>query len=72
MERSKVFAQTDLGDLFVLKLSPKRMQVLGKAHVIDATFSTRGRKVVRAHPAFAGKRLVTRNDKEIVCVSLAK
>lgn len=68
----KAFAQTDLGDLFVLKLSPKGMEVLGKAHVIDATFSTRGRRVVWAHPAFADQCMVTRNDKEIVCVSLAK
>ncbi|MFO0850857.1 MAG: PQQ-binding-like beta-propeller repeat protein [Gemmataceae bacterium] len=69
---NKVFAQTDLGDLFVLKPSPKGLQVLGKAHVIDATFSTRGRKVVWSHPAFADRCMVTRNDKEIVCVSLAK
>lgn len=68
----KVYAQTDLGDLIVCKLSPTGYEELARAHVIDATFSTRGRKVVWAHPAFADKCMITRNDKEIVCVSLAK
>ncbi len=68
----KVFALTDLGDLVVLKLSPKGYEELDRAHVIDTTLSTRGRKAVWCHPAFAGRCLFTRNDKEIICVSLAK
>jgi hypothetical protein len=68
----KVYAQTDLGDLIVCRLSPKGYEELSRAHVIDATFSTRGRRVVWAHPAFADRCMITRNDKEIVCVSLAK
>jgi outer membrane protein assembly factor BamB len=68
----RVYAQTDLGDLVVCKLTPKGYEELSRAHVIDATFSTRGRRVVWAHPAFADKCMITRNDKEIVCVSLAK
>lgn len=68
----KVFAQTDLGDLIVCKLSPAGYEEQSRAHVIDATFSTRGRKVVWAHPAFADKCMIARSDKEIVCVSLAK
>jgi outer membrane protein assembly factor BamB len=68
----RVYAVTDLGDLVVCKLTPKGYQELARAHIIDATFSTRGRKVVWCHPAFAEKCVVTRNDKEMVCVSLAQ
>jgi outer membrane protein assembly factor BamB len=68
----RVFALTDLGDLVLCKLTPKGYEELGRAHVIDATFSTRGRTVVWAHPAFADRCLVARNDREVVCVSLAK
>ena len=31
-----------------------------------------GRPIVWSHPAFANRRVYARNDKEIVCVSLAK
>lgn len=68
----RVFALTDLGDLVLCKLTPTGYKELGRAHVIDATFSTRGRTVVWAHPAFADRCLITRNDREVVCVSLAK
>ncbi len=68
----KVFAVTDLGDLVVLKLSPKGYEELDRAHIIEPTFSTRGRKAVWCHPAFADRCLFTRNDREIICVSLAK
>jgi outer membrane protein assembly factor BamB len=67
----KVFAVTDMGDLVILKLSAKGYEELSRAHIIDPTLATRGRKAVWAHPAFANQCLITRNDKEIVCVSLA-
>jgi outer membrane protein assembly factor BamB len=68
----KLVATTDFGDLVLLKLSPKGYEELGRAHIIEPTLATRGRKAVWAHPAFADKCLYTRNDKEIICVSLAK
>lgn len=68
----KVVAVTDLGDLVLLKLSPKGYEELSRAHIIEPTLATRGRKAVWAHPAFAEKCLFTRNDKEIICVSLGK
>ncbi len=63
---------TDQGDLVVLDLNAKGYKELGRAHVIDPSQGARGRKVVWAHPAFADKCMIARNDKEIVCVSLAK
>lgn len=63
---------TDTGDFVILKLTPKGYEELGRAHVMDPIGSDRGRKVIWAHPAFADKKMVFRNEKEIVCVSLAK
>lgn len=67
-----VYGLTDQGDLVILKLSPEKCEVLGKAHILETTHAAKGRKAVWAHPAFANKRVYLKNDKEIVCVSLAK
>jgi outer membrane protein assembly factor BamB len=67
----KTFAMTDLGDLVILKLTPEKYTELGRAHILEPTLSTRGRKAVWAHPAFSGKKMFARNDKEMVCVDLA-
>ncbi len=66
-----IWALTDLGDLVLCRLSPKGYEELGRAHVIEPTLSTRGRKAVWAHPAFAGKCVFARNGKEVVCLNLA-
>jgi hypothetical protein len=66
------YCLTDQGDLVILDLNPKGYKELGRAHVIDAIQGARGRMVVWSHPAFADKCMVARNDKEIICVSLAK
>ncbi len=67
----RVYGLTDQGDLVVLKLSPEKCEVLASAHVLEPTHAAKGRKAVWSHPAFAGKRVYLKNDKEIVCVSLA-
>jgi outer membrane protein assembly factor BamB len=67
-----VYGLTDQGDLVILKLSPEKCEVLAKAHVLEMTHAAKGRKAVWAHPAFADRRVYMKNDKEIVCVSLAK
>jgi outer membrane protein assembly factor BamB len=68
----KLYAVTDLGDLVVCRLSPKGYEELDRAHILEPDLSTRGRKAVWCHPAFADGCMVTRNGKEIVCVSLVK
>ena len=40
--------------------------------VIDPIGSDRGRKVIWSHPAFADRKMILRNEKEIICISLAK
>ena len=68
---SAVYGLTDQGDLVILKLAPDKCEVLATAHVLETTHAAKGRKAVWAHPAFADKHVYLKNDKEIVCISLA-
>jgi outer membrane protein assembly factor BamB len=68
-DRCFLFAET--GDLILAKLSPAGYQELGRMHVLEPTTDVFGRKVAWSHPAFAERCVFARNDKELVCVSLA-
>jgi outer membrane protein assembly factor BamB len=59
------------GDLVIAKLSPKKYDEVSRAKLLDPTNEAFGRTVVWSHPAFANKCVYARNDKEIVCYSLA-
>ena len=65
-----MFAET--GDLIIGQLTPKGFTEISRTHVIDPTNNAFGREVVWCAPAFANKRMYVRNDKELVCVDLAK
>lgn len=68
----RYFIFNEKGDLIIARLSPKGYEEIDKAHIVDPTnFMANGRAVVWVHPAFANKCMYVRNDKEIVCVSLA-
>jgi outer membrane protein assembly factor BamB len=69
-DRFFFFAET--GHLVIGKLTPKGYEEIDKAKVIDQTNAAFGRKVVWCMPAFADKKMYVRNDKEIICVDLAK
>lgn len=64
-----LFAET--GDLIIAKFSREKYQEVSRAKLLDQTGAAFGRKVVWSHPAFADKCCFLRNDKEIICVSLA-
>jgi outer membrane protein assembly factor BamB len=66
-----VYGLTDQGNLVILKLSPQKCEVLASAHILETTHAAKGRKAVWAHPAFADKCVYMKNDKKIVCISLA-
>ena len=70
----RYFLFNEQGDLIIAKLSPKGYEETDRAHIIDPTntMAGRGRLVVWMHPAFANKCVYARNDKELICVSLAK
>jgi outer membrane protein assembly factor BamB len=61
----------DQGELILAELTPKGQREVSRARILEPVEEARGRKVVWSHPAFAGKCVFARNDKEIVCVSLA-
>jgi outer membrane protein assembly factor BamB len=61
----------DQGDLILAKLSPKGYQEIDRAHILEPNHLAFGRMVVWSHPAFARRCVFARNDKEIICVSLA-
>ncbi|MBA4189620.1 MAG: pyrrolo-quinoline quinone [Planctomycetaceae bacterium] len=70
----RYFLFNEQGDLIIARLTPKGYEEVSRAHVIDPTNTMAGasRKVVWMHPAFANQCVFVRNDKEIVCYSLAK
>jgi outer membrane protein assembly factor BamB len=65
------FLPNEKGDLLIAKLTPKGYEEIDRAHILEPTDKSPGRLVVWSHPAFANKSMYARNDKEIVCVSLA-
>ncbi len=68
----RFFLCPDNGDLVIAKLSPAGYEEIDRAKLIDPTDADGGRPIVWSHPAFANRRVYARNDKEIICVSLAR
>lgn len=66
------YLTTEQGELIIAKLSPNGYQELGRMSMIEPTAENWGRKIVWSHPAFANRCVFARNDKEIVCYSLAE
>jgi outer membrane protein assembly factor BamB len=68
----RFFLANEKGDLIIAKLSPKGYEEINRAHLLEPTGTAAGRDVVWSHPAFANRHVYARNDKEIICVDLAK
>ena len=60
-----------LQDLIIARLTPKGYEEISRAHLLEPTNTAAGRDVLWSHPAFANRRMYARNDKEIICVSMA-
>jgi outer membrane protein assembly factor BamB len=69
-DRFIFFAET--GHVVLGKLTPKGYEEIDRAKILEQTNAAFGRKVVWCQPAFADKKMYVRNDKEIICVDLAK
>ena len=68
----RFFLFNDNGDLIIAKLTPKGYDEVSRAHLLEPTNRmAANRPVVWVHPAFANRSIYVRNDKEIVCYSLA-
>jgi hypothetical protein len=67
-----VFVFNEAGDLIIARLTPKGYDEVSRAHLLKPTNTmVSARPVLWSHPAFANKSIYARNDKEIVCYSLA-
>lgn len=66
------YITTEQGELIIAKMDPEGFEELGRAKMVTPTSQSSGREIVWSHPAFAGKCVFMRNDKEIVCYSLAE
>src|SRR5262249_27436505 len=67
----RFFLFNEKGDLLIAKLTPNGYEEIDRTHLLEPTNGMAGRPVVWTHPAFANRCCYARNDKEIVCVSLA-
>jgi hypothetical protein len=68
----RFFVISETGDLIIAKLSPKGYEEFSRWRMLEPTSRAFKREVVWSHPAFANKCVFARNDKELICVSLAK
>lgn len=67
----RVWAFTEKGELAITVLTPRGLTVLSRARLIEPTREQHPRGVVWTHPAFANRCVYIRNDRELVCASLA-
>jgi len=67
----RFFLFSETGELIIAKLSPKGYEEIGRSKLLEPTGVVFGRDVVWSHPAFANRCIYARNDKELICVSLA-
>jgi len=72
--RDRVWMFNEAGELIISKLGPAGFKEISRAKLIDPTKEQLRRRngVCWSHPAFAYKHVFIRNDKELVCASLAK
>jgi len=68
---SRFFLANEKGELILARLSPAGYEEISRAKLVEPTNRDPGRLVVWSHPAFANKRVYARNDRELVCFSLA-
>ncbi len=68
---NRFFLFNELGDLIIARLSPSGYEEISRANLLEPANTDPRRNVVWSHPAFAHRSVYARNDKEIVCYSLA-
>jgi hypothetical protein len=61
------------GELIIARLSPAGFEEISRAKLIDPTTDQLPRRdgVCWSHPAYAYQHVFARNDRELVCASLA-
>jgi WD40 repeat protein len=68
----RVFLFNHTGHLILARLTPKGYQELGRCLLVEPTAGFRAQgPITWAHPAYANQHVFARNDRELVCASLA-
>ena len=67
----RYFLANEQGELITARLTPKGYEETSRAFLIAPTNKAMRRRVVWSHPAFAGRHVYARNDREIVCADLS-
>ena len=67
----RVFINNDRGELIIAKLAPDGYHEISRTPLIKPTTRSGRRLLNKPHPAYANKHIITRNDEEIISVSLA-
>ena len=71
---NRVFINNDRGELIISRLSPAGYEEISRTHLITPTSPPGNRRELRnvswVHPAYANKHIYTRNDEEIISVSM--
>lgn len=62
----------DFGELILADIGPAGYKEASRVKILEPLTPATGRNVVWSHPAFANKCVFARNDRELVCVSLAE
>jgi outer membrane protein assembly factor BamB len=68
----RFFLANESGDLIIAKLTPAGYEEISRAHLLEPTNTDPRRAVVWSHPAFANRCVFMRNDREVICASLAE
>jgi outer membrane protein assembly factor BamB len=69
----RYFLFNERGNLIIARLSPKGYEEISRAKLLEPTLDQLRQRggVCWSHPAYANKCVFARNDKELVCASLA-
>lgn len=68
---NRFFLLSETGHLIMARLTRDGYEEISRAKILDPTGTWSGRDVLWSAPAYAYKCCFARNDKELVCVSLA-
>lgn len=66
-----VLLYTDKGDLIRAQLASDGYREISRTHLVEPTYPYAGRKVSWSPPAYANRCVFARNDRELICASLA-
>ncbi len=68
---NRFFIANEQGELIIAHLTPQGYEEISRSPLIEPTNEVQRRKIVWSHPAFAGRCVFARNDRQLICVDLA-